>query len=283
MAADPADFHRVRRSALDCSPRPGDGYCDLGSFLDAASDLKGKGSSKARLARRSLKQAVIASCGRASGLTIYAPGNFRPKQAGSTDALYMGLNFVRETEWGTFLGEVYPPLEKAAPGVETLPIPTPSSGLDRYNARRILAAVRSGAKEGWIDRLRGEVLGPCRDVVSSLAEQIDRFDPRGMRSSLAPPGKSGKRPGGKPPHPDSARHHGVPSPRPVGKTGGRLDRSLEPGLRRRFRWVEAQVGDRWGSRREIENARRTAPPSGAHTRCRRRGPDRGLRCNPPHL
>jgi pimeloyl-ACP methyl ester carboxylesterase len=194
MAADPADFHRLRRSALDCSPRPGDGYCDLGSFLDAASDLKGKGSSKARLARGGLKQAIIASCGRASGLTIYAPGNFRPKQAGSTDALYLGLNFVRETQWGAFLGEVYPLLEKAAPGVETLPIPTPSTGLDRYNARRILAAVRSGAKEGWIDRLRGELLGPCRDAVSSLAEQLDRFDAPGGAIEHPSARKGGKRP-----------------------------------------------------------------------------------------
>ena len=175
--ADPANFHQVRRSALDCSPRPGDGYCDLGTFLDASSDLKYKGSKAASVARKTLKQAIIASCGRTSGLTIYAPGNFRPRQAGSTDALYLGLNFVRETGWDTFLGSVYPPLKKAAPGIETLPIPTPVSGLDRYNARRVLAAVRSGAKEGWIDRLRSEVLGPCKDVVTSTAEQLDKLDP----------------------------------------------------------------------------------------------------------
>jgi len=175
--ADPANFHHVRRSALDCSPRPGDGYCDLGSFLDAASHLKDKGSNDARVAQRALKQAIIASCARTSGLTIYAPGNFRPQQAGSTDALYLGLNFVRETGWEAFLGRVYPPLKKAAPGVETLPIPTPVSGLDRYNARRVLAAVRSGAREDWVDRLRGEVLGPCRDVVTSTAEKLDRLDP----------------------------------------------------------------------------------------------------------
>jgi pimeloyl-ACP methyl ester carboxylesterase len=193
MAADPADFHRLRRSALDCSPRPGDGYCDLGSFLDAAADLKGKGSGRARLAREVLKQAIIASCGKTSGLTIYAPGNFRPRQAGSTDALYLGLDFAREAKWGAFLGKVYPPLEKTAPGLETLPIPTPSTGLDRYNARRVLAAVRSGAKEGWIDRLRGELLGPCRDAVSSLAAELDRFDPPGGASE-PPARRGGKRP-----------------------------------------------------------------------------------------
>ena len=101
---------------------------------------------------------------------------------------------MRETQWGAFLGEVYPPLGKAAPGVETLPIPTPSTGLDRYNARRILAAVRSGAKEGWIDRLRGELLGPCRDAVSSLAEQFDRFDPPGGAIEPRSARKGGKRP-----------------------------------------------------------------------------------------
>ena len=128
-------------------------------------------------ARKILKQAVIASCGRTSGLTIYAPGNFRPEQAGSTDALYLGLNFVRETEWGKFLRMVYPLVRKPAPGVEALPIPTPVSGLDRYNARQILAAVLSGEKESWIDRLRGEVLRPCRDVATEAVEQIDRIDP----------------------------------------------------------------------------------------------------------
>jgi hypothetical protein len=175
--ADPSGFHHVRRSALDCSPRPGDGYCDLGSILDAASDLKDSGAKAARVARKTLNQAIIASCGSASGLTIYAPGNFRPGQAGSTDALYMGLSFVRETAWGAFLGRVYPPVEKTAPGIETLPVPTPVSGLDRYNARHVLAAVRSGAKEGWLDRLRGEVLGPCMDVVTSMAQQLDDLDP----------------------------------------------------------------------------------------------------------
>jgi pimeloyl-ACP methyl ester carboxylesterase len=175
--ADPATFHDIRCSALDCSPRPGDGYCDLGSFLDAASDLKDKSSKEARIARKALKESVIASCGRTSGLTIYAPGNFRPRQAGSTDALYLGLNFVRETEWGSFLERVYPPVKKPVRSIETLPIPTPLSGLDRYNARRVLAAVRSSAKEGWIDRLRSEVLGPCMDVVASLSKQIDELDP----------------------------------------------------------------------------------------------------------
>jgi pimeloyl-ACP methyl ester carboxylesterase len=175
--AEPGSFHYVRRSALDCSPRPGDGYCDLGSFLDAASDLEHKGSNEASVARKALRQAIIASCGGASGLTIYAPGNFRPRQAGSTDALYLGLNFARETGWGAFLGRVYPSLKKSAPGIETLPIPTPVTGLDRYNTRRVLAAVRSGAKESWIDRLRGEILDPCRDAVTSTAEQLDRFDP----------------------------------------------------------------------------------------------------------
>jgi len=176
-AADPADFHHVRRTALDCSPRPGDGYCDLGSFLIAASDREHKGSNEARVAKKALKEAIIASCGRTSGLTIYAPGNYRPRQAGSTDALYLGLNFVREMGWGDFLGRVYLPVDKPARSIETLPIPTPVSGLDRYNARRVLAAVRSGAKGDWIDRLRGEVLGPCKDVVTSTAEQLDKIDP----------------------------------------------------------------------------------------------------------
>lgn len=186
--ADSAGFHQVRRSALDCSPRPGDGYCDLGSFLDAASDLGDAGSGKASAARKALKHSVIALCGRTSGLTIYAPGNFRPQQAGSTDALYLGLSFVRETGWGRFLRRVYPPVKKPAPGVESLPIPTPVSALDRYNARRVLAAVRSGAKEGWIDRLRGELLAPCKDVVKYTAEQIDRLDP--PRNAIkSPPGE----------------------------------------------------------------------------------------------
>ncbi len=175
--ADPQTFHRVRRRALDCSPRPGDGYCDLGSFLDAAADTKAKDATAARAARRALKEAIFATCGRASGLTIYAPGNFRPEQAGSTDALYLGLNFVQETGWRAFLAQVYSPLDKPAPGIERLPIPAPATALDRYNARRVLAAVRSGAGEGWLDRLRSEVLGPCRDAVASTAEQIDKVDP----------------------------------------------------------------------------------------------------------
>jgi pimeloyl-ACP methyl ester carboxylesterase len=174
--ADPAGFHLLRRNALDCSPRPGDGYCDLGSFLAAASDVKEKGCKAARIAQKTLKQATIASCGKASGLTIYAPGNFRPQQAGSTDALYMGLNFVREMGWGSFLERVYHPIEKPGRGVETLPMPTPVTGLDRYNARRVLAAVRSCAKEGWIERMRGEVLGPCKDVVKATAEQFDKLE-----------------------------------------------------------------------------------------------------------
>jgi pimeloyl-ACP methyl ester carboxylesterase len=176
-AADPGDFHRVRRTALDCSPRPGDGYCDLGSFLDSASDGGHKGFAEARKARKILRQAVIASCGRTSGLTIYVPGNFRPEQAGSTDALYLGLNFVRETEWGKFLRRVYPLVKNPAPGVEALAIPTPLTGLDRFNARHILAAVLSGEKESWVDRLRGEVLRPCRDVATDALEQINRIDP----------------------------------------------------------------------------------------------------------
>lgn len=175
--ADPANFHQMRRSALDCSPRPGDGYCDLGSFLEAAEDPDQKGSNEASAARKALEKAIVASCGKTSGLTIYAPGNFRPEQAGSTDALYLGLNFVGETGWGAFLETVYPPLKKAAPGVESLPIPTPAGGLDRYNARRVLAAVRSGANEEWIDQLRGEVLGPCQDVVTSVAKLLDKTDP----------------------------------------------------------------------------------------------------------
>ncbi|MHB8772756.1 MAG: clostripain-related cysteine peptidase [Syntrophales bacterium] len=178
-AARPADFHRLRRSALDCSPRPGDGYCDLGSFLDAAADPALTGADRARRARRELSKAVIASCGRTSGLTIYAPGNFRPRAAGSTDALYLGLTFARETAWGRFLKQVYPPLARSAPGVETLPIPTPSTGLDRFNARQVLAAVRSGGREGWLDRLRGDLLGPCGKALASAAKRLDGSDPSG--------------------------------------------------------------------------------------------------------
>jgi pimeloyl-ACP methyl ester carboxylesterase len=51
------------------------------------------------------------------------------------------------------------------------------SGLDRYNARHVLAAVQSGAKEGWVDRLRGELLRPCRDVAADTLERLDRIDP----------------------------------------------------------------------------------------------------------
>jgi pimeloyl-ACP methyl ester carboxylesterase len=190
--ADPAGFHYFRRQALDCSPRPGDGYCDLGTFLDAALESKKKGSEAASVARKTLKLTIIASCGRASGLTIYAPGNFRPLQAGSTDALYMGLNFIRETEWGNFLKRVYPRVEKAIPGIETLPIPTPISGLDRYNARHVLAAVLSDAKEDWIDRLRQEILGPCKEVVANTAKQLDRLDPPQEAIKSPSERKSGK-------------------------------------------------------------------------------------------
>lgn len=192
--ADPADFHQIRRSALDCSPRPGDGYCDLGSLLDAASDRGLAGSTEAIVARKALKKSIIASCGRTSGLTIYAPGNFRPQQAGSTDALYLSLNFVREMGWGAFLREVYPPLKREAPGVDTLPIPTPVTGLDRYNCRRVLAAVRSGAREQWIDRLRGEVLGPCKSVLAPLAEHLDELDPPKDTIESLPERKTDKHP-----------------------------------------------------------------------------------------
>lgn len=194
-AADEADFHLLRRSALDCSPSGSDaGYCDLGTFLDAASDRRYKGSNEAKAAAKALKKAIVAACGRASGLTIYAPGNFRPKQAGSTDALYLSLDFVRESGWGSFLDRVYPPLRRAAPAVESLPIPTPVTGLDRYNARRVLAAVRSGAREEWLDRLRGEVLGPCEKVVTSVAEQLDKVDPPKETIKTPPTRKRGKRP-----------------------------------------------------------------------------------------
>jgi pimeloyl-ACP methyl ester carboxylesterase len=193
-AASLADFHVVRRSAIDCSPRPGDGYCDLGSFLDAASDSRHQGYKEAIAAREGLQKAVICSCGGASGLTIYAPGNFRPQEAGSTDSLYLGLNFVRETGWGAFLGKVYPPLARSAPSIETLPVPTPTSALDRFNARRVLAAVRSGAKEGWLDRLRSEILHPCMDVVASTAKKLDRLDPPPPEDpwKYSPPKKGGK-------------------------------------------------------------------------------------------
>ncbi len=189
--ADPADFHWVRRSALDCSPRTGDGYCDLGSFLDAASNLAGSTAKTAGSAYKTLKDAVIASCGKASGLTIYAPGNFGPHEAGSADALYMSLGFARKTGWGAFLCRVYPPTRRA-PDIETLPIPTPSSGLDRFNVRRIVSAVRSGAHEGWIDRLRGEILDPCADMVESVAKQLDRFDPPKSMLKASSGRKSGK-------------------------------------------------------------------------------------------
>jgi pimeloyl-ACP methyl ester carboxylesterase len=192
----PADFHQLRRSGLDCSPRPGDGYCDLGSFLDAASDPGQQGCKEAAAAREELQEAVIASCGGASGLTIYAPGNFRPQEAGSTDSLYLGLKFVRATGWGAFLGGVYPPLYKPATGIETLPIPTPTSGLDRFNARRVLAAVMSDAKEGWLDRLRSEILRPCIEVVESTVKQLDPFDPPPPGDPLghSPPKKGGRHP-----------------------------------------------------------------------------------------
>ncbi len=196
-AADPGRFHLLRRRALDCSPRAGDGYCDLGSFLDAAADAKAKDSSAARAARRALKEAVLASCGRASGLTIYAPGNFRPEQAGSTDALYLGLDFVRETGWRAFLERVYSPLDTPAPGIERLPIPAPATGLDRFNVRRVLAAVRSGAAEGWLDRLRGAVLGPCRDAVASTAEQLDKIDPPSDMMGSPPAKMKGDHPAAK--------------------------------------------------------------------------------------
>lgn len=110
--------------------------------------------------RKLLNQAVVASCGRSSGLTIYAPGNFRPQQAGSTDALYLGLNFVRETEWGNFLRKVYPRLEKPVRTVEQLPIPSPVSALDRYSARHFFAAALSQANESWVDLMRSKMLAP---------------------------------------------------------------------------------------------------------------------------
>ncbi len=184
-AADPADFHVLRRSALDCSPRPGDGYCDLGSFLKTASTKLLQGYVEAREARKALKQVVIASCGQTSGLTVYAPGNFRPEQAGSTDALYLSLNFVRETAWGDFLRKVYPPIGKPARVVEQLPVPTPTSALDRYNAGQVLAAALFGAKETWVDRLRSEVLGPCREIAKDTLEQLARLDP--PKEELKPP------------------------------------------------------------------------------------------------
>jgi len=175
--ADPADFHVIRRSALDCSPRPGDGYCDLGSFLEAAADDGRQGASEAGIARTILRRAILASCGMASGLTIYAPGNFRPQQAGSTDALYLSLDFVRKEGWGTFLKKVYPPLTKPAPSGDNLLVPTPATGLDRFTARHILAAVRSKAGESWLDRLRTELLAPCGKIVTATAKQIDKLDP----------------------------------------------------------------------------------------------------------
>ena len=176
-AADPADFHLLRRSALDCSPPRGDGYCDLGSFLDAAFKGNHRGASEARRAGDALKEAVIAGCGGTSGLTIYAPGNFRPEQAGSTDALYLGLNFVQETAWGDLLRRVYPRTGQSVRLAEGLPIPTPTSALDRYNWRHVLAAAVSGAKGTWVDRLRSEVLGPCREMAVDTLEQLNRFDP----------------------------------------------------------------------------------------------------------
>lgn len=188
-AADPADFHRLRRYAIDCSPRSGEGYCDLGTFLEAASDPACSGNAEALRAGKALGEAIMASCGKTSGLTLYAPGNFRPRQAGSTDALYLGLNFVRKTLWGDFLGKVYPPLKKAPPDVDTLPIPTPVTGLDRFNARRVLAAVRSRAAENWLDRLRGDVLGPCMEAVCAAAEQLDTLDPPKDRLKTPPDGK----------------------------------------------------------------------------------------------
>ncbi len=181
--ADLTDFHDLRRSALDCSPRPGDGYCDLGSFLDAASGNKRKASDLAKTAKKVFREAVVASCGRAEGLTIYAPGNFRPHAAGSTDALYMGLDFARETGWGSFLERVYRPIPgkdgrlQAARDIGSLPAPTPVAGLDRFNARHVLATVRSGAREQWVDRLRGEILKPFKDMAVSVAEGLDRIDP----------------------------------------------------------------------------------------------------------
>jgi pimeloyl-ACP methyl ester carboxylesterase len=193
--AEESDFHYLRRSALDCSPRPGDGYCDLASFLDAASESERKGSDKAKIAQKALEETIIASCGRAKGLTIYAPGNFRPQRAGNTDALYLGLSFPRETGWGAFLRRVYPPLKYVAADVESLPIPTPSTGLDRYNARHILAAVQSRSVEGWVDRLRGEVLGPCTDMVNDVLNQLNTADPPRNTIKSPPVRRSDSEPG----------------------------------------------------------------------------------------
>jgi pimeloyl-ACP methyl ester carboxylesterase len=196
QAADVIDFHDLRRSALDCSPRPGDGYCDLGSFLDAASQRKRSGAELGRTARTAFTEAVVASCGQAGGLTIYAPGNFRPQAAGSTDALYMGLDFVRDTEWGEFLKRVYGPTgdRTTSPDIGSLPMPTPAAGLDRFNARHVLASVRSGAQEEWVDRLRGEVLGPLKDATASVAETLEKIDPPKDRIESPPVRKGAKGP-----------------------------------------------------------------------------------------
>jgi hypothetical protein len=61
---------------------------------------------------------------------------------------------------GSFLQKVYPPLKTAAGDVETWPISTPVTHLDKYSARHVLAAVWSDARVGWVDRLRGKVLEP---------------------------------------------------------------------------------------------------------------------------
>jgi hypothetical protein len=68
-AADPANFHHVRRNALDCSPRPGDA-CDLGSFLDAASHSRGS-------ATHARAEAWRPSCHMRRTRARSMPGNFR--------------------------------------------------------------------------------------------------------------------------------------------------------------------------------------------------------------
>lgn len=161
-AVAPEDSHRLRRSALDCSPRPGDRYCDLGSFLEAAVEKKNapQGHAEAGPDEKAVEsgcRGLLRSQQRPHHLRT---GNFRPQQAGSTDALYLGLNFVRETEWGNFLRKVYPRLEKPVRTVEQLPIPSPVSALDRNSARHVLAAALSQANESWVDLMRSKMLAP---------------------------------------------------------------------------------------------------------------------------
>ncbi|HEV8322620.1 MAG TPA: alpha/beta fold hydrolase [Myxococcota bacterium] len=176
-------FDEARRAATDCSPPIGQGYRDLGTFLEALGDPGAR-------ARAKLRDTVIEASGDlTSGLSVYLPGDYRPEEPGGTDELYERLDFAQACGWSKLLRTMLAP--RPARPVSRRPAPASPRGslyaLDRHNAPTLLPALVDGVvDEGddrggdrWPDRARLKILEPVRHLAEVALDRLRHEDANG--------------------------------------------------------------------------------------------------------